>query len=89
MGSATPLGTALGAALAVKSQEVWLAGFDGYGSSASNVGYNENENQIIIKTVQDKFPNISLSSLTPSNYNIREVSVYSRILHNKTKSRIV
>ncbi|MCF6195953.1 MAG: hypothetical protein L3J50_04550 [Emcibacter sp.] len=85
LGSASPLGTAIGAALALKSQEIWLAGFDGYNANTSNVKYNEDENQNIIKIVRNEFPNIPISSLTPSSYNVREVSVYSRILHNKTE----
>jgi len=79
LGSATPLGTAFGAALILKSQEVWLAGFDGYEADS---GYSEDENRHIIKIIRDEFLNVSLSSLTPSKYDIKEVSVYSRMLHD-------
>ncbi|WP_340064167.1 aldolase catalytic domain-containing protein [Ascidiimonas aurantiaca] len=75
----SPLAIALEVALQLKSNEIVLAGFDGYDTSINRIQFQlSNENQQIIDSFEKNCS--TLKSCTPTKYkNIKEVSIYSSL----------
>jgi 4-hydroxy 2-oxovalerate aldolase len=74
----TPLSIALGAALDLSlSEEFYLAGFDGYSHKNVIDHEIELETQLIMNEFRNHYPKFVLSSITPTSYNIDELSVYA------------
>ena len=78
LGMTTPLGAALGVGQVLQTHEIWLAGFDGYEYSGAKYKELEVETQGILDAMKKEQTNIPISSLTPTHYNVTEVSVYAR-----------
>jgi 4-hydroxy 2-oxovalerate aldolase len=78
LGHASPLGTALGTALALGFDSVWLTGFDGFSSPNSMGSRLQKETQGVLDFFSDQHPGIVLASLTPSHYRVKQESIYSK-----------
>lgn len=79
LGAATPLGTALGAALALGASQVHLAGFDGYAGGNSADAELHAESQAVLDAFSELQPGIDVVSLTPSSYQVFQESVYAKL----------
>ena len=71
----SPLCLALITTVCFKSKNILMAGFDGFLSKNRN--HFQNENITIFKIFKNKFPNLNLISVTPTNYDLPESSIYS------------
>lgn len=74
-----PLALGLGAALALGAKRISLVGFDGYQSATMAQQSLARETQTMLDTFRASHPELVLTSLTPSTYEVPAISVYSRI----------
>jgi 4-hydroxy 2-oxovalerate aldolase len=64
---------ALAIAGAAKARQIYLAGFDGFGASDPR----QQEMNAIFDLFKIAFPNIDVTALTPSSYNVSQSSIYA------------
>ena len=74
-----PLALGLGAALALGATRISLVGFDGYEDATLAQQALVRETQLMLDTFRQRHPDLVISSLTPSEFDVPKASVYSRI----------
>jgi 4-hydroxy 2-oxovalerate aldolase len=77
----SPLGLALGTALALGKTEVFLAGFDGYPQNPGDARLLGAEVQGTINWFARRHHEVRLRSLTPTAYDVETTSVYAQLEH--------
>ena len=77
-----PLALGLGAALALGATRVSLVGFDGYPNATRSQQELARETQEMLDAFRMSHPEVTISSLTPSTYDIPIDSVYSRLIES-------
>lgn len=75
----SPVGLAMGAAIALGGQDIYLAGFDGYDGSADAADVLGREVQEALDAFATQMPERRLVAITPTRYRIDSTSVYQRI----------
>lgn len=75
-----PLALGLGAALALGAKRISLVGFDGYHNASAAQQGLARETQEMLDTFCVAHPDLVISSLTPSTYQLPATSLYSRIV---------
>lgn len=78
-GKDAPLSLALGVAKALSAKDVMLTGFDGYPNDDQAQRQLASEVQRTLDSFEALYPEIALSSLTPTDYALRTQSVYALI----------
>ena len=64
---------ALAIAAASKARQVFLAGFDGFAASDPR----HQEMNALFDLFRAQFPDIGITTLTPSSYNVSQSSIYA------------
>jgi len=77
LGLANPIGLALAVVRDIKSTVVYLAGFDGYDEHKPKDMWLMEETQATLDVMEEKYPNISITSITQTAYNVEKKSLYS------------
>lgn len=73
----SPLGIALGSAIAVGTKQIYLVGFDGYSKIDKNNKEISEEMQMTISHFIRTYPDINICSLTPTCYSVPKNSIYA------------